>query len=617
MVTVGIICEYNPFHNGHLYQINKVRSLFGDECAVVAIMSGNFVQRGEGALLDKWSRARAALLCGVNLVIELPVVYATGSAERFADGGVALVAATGLCDYLVFGSESGDLNCLDVLAETLAFEPALYRQQLKSYLDQGFSFPVSRAKALHDYNPALGSEQLLGSSNNILAIEYLKAIKRRNIKDVKPFTIKREGQDYHMNAPANPDVFWSASAIRASLIPTTSIPIPIPIPSKLSVENASISSNLLVNRSIPMELMMCANSSVPMARANRSVPVAHVTTAKLLHTLVDAMPVAALSTLADKFHNKECISSQEIFADAIFTQLRSMNTDALAQISGMNEGLAARLKEFAKKNPGSTNRSVEYTKSNKKPIRLCADSENLNVRVFTDSDTSNTNVYTESDNPNISMPTKSDSHNIRVSDNSDNLNVGVSTTSENLNFGVSTASDNLNVKVTSESDNLDINISNESENANNLISSGITNANKEEEKVSIPYGLLESLIDNVTTRRHPKSRVGRALIHMLLGIRTDDLELFDAAKGPLYLRILGFDKKGQYLLKIMKKTATLPILMKGSDFLEYANNEENTAFRRMAEIDCIATDIWMLKVNKPFGQDFTTPPISFLRSPRR
>ena len=100
---------------------------------------------------------------------------------------------------------------------------------------------------------------------------------------------------------------------------------------------------------------------------------------------------------------------------------------------------------------------------------------------------------------------------------------------------------------------------------------------------------------------------------MILGLCTDDFEQFDDEHGPFYLRILGFDKKGRYLLKRMRTTATLPILMKGSDFLEYANNPENQALRRMAELDCIATDLWMSKIGKGPGMDFTTPPIAFLR----
>jgi len=207
-------------------------------------------------------------------------------------------------------------------------------------------------------------------------------------------------------------------------------------------------------------------------------PDAHdMSTASLIQTLADAMPVKSLAILADRFHRKKIIISQELFPDIIFSHLDSTSLATLNKISGMNEGLGARLKEYSKKS--------------------------------TD----------------IASP-------------------------------------------------------------------------------------LSTLINDVTSKRIPSSRVARSILHMYLGIRTDDLELFDKAKGPLYLRILGFNKKGRYLLKLMRKSASLPIIMNGSDFLEYPNNPENKALKRMAELDCAATDIWMSKINEKCGQDITTPPIT-------
>jgi predicted nucleotidyltransferase len=195
---------------------------------------------------------------------------------------------------------------------------------------------------------------------------------------------------------------------------------------------------------------------------------------------MDSMPAASLAILADRFHRGKCIPSQEFFAPAIFAQLRSLSLEKMADIPGMNEGLAERLKEYAGK-------------------------------------------------------------------------------TRDLSFA------------------------------------------------------LSSLITDVSTKRHPQTRVRRCLLHMLLGLETADFDLFDNKKGPLYLRILGFDKKGQYLLKKMKTTAVLPILMKGSDFLEYANNPGNRAIRRMAELDSIATDLWMFQTGVGPGRDYTAPPVTLPR----
>lgn len=531
MIVVGIICEYNPLHNGHLYQIRKIRERFGEDCAVIAVMSGNFVQRGEAAVLDKWSRARAALLGdaadnisrsaagdgvasvviadsssstdikssstsqrdksgGVNLVIELPTVYATGSAELFADGGVAIAAATGLCDYLVFGSEAGDINTLTKISDILAFEPDEYKTLLKKYLDTGVSFPSARLSALNEYLPSLNAGEILKKSNNILAIEYLKSIARRKIKGMKPFTIKRIGQDYqdsqvptdkstqsptnnnNNNNNVNPitedapniEYFWSATAIR----------------------------NVLAGKDIMLK--------------------------DIILSLSDAMPTAALAILASEFQSGNCILSQEVFADIIFSQLLPKYSKVLDKMPGMNEGLGSRLKTIAA-NPGkASNRFKQSAQS--ASAETAETTESADPTDFEES----SNTY-----------------------------------------------------------------------------------------VAANFASLNSLIEQASTKRFPKSRVRRALIQMLLGIKNEDLTTFEKSGGPQYLRILGFDKKGQYLLKRMRKSATLPIIMKGSDFLEHANTAENHAFRRMAELDCISTDIWSLKTDRIIGKDFTNQPIMFLK----
>ncbi len=201
MQTVGIICEYNPLHLGHEKQLHQIRSTFAEDVAIVCLMSGNFVQRGHPAILDQSLRAQAAIACGADLVLELPVTYALSSAEGFAAGGVSILGK--FCDYLCFGSESGDADTLTATATAL-LQPE-FVPQLHSYLEQGLSFPAARQAALG----ALGDH--LRFPNDILAVEYCKAILTQGCR-MKPMVIRRPGS-YHSAEPdiQNP----SATAVRA------------------------------------------------------------------------------------------------------------------------------------------------------------------------------------------------------------------------------------------------------------------------------------------------------------------------------------------------------------------------------------------------------------------
>lgn len=214
MRIVGIIAEYNPFHQGHAYQIKKVRELTQADFILVS-MSGNFVQRGAPAMFDKYTRAHAALLSGADLVLELPVSIATGSAEAFARGGVRLLHDTGIVTDLCFGSECGDLSSLERLASFLAEEPTDYKLHLQDGLKQGLSFPAAREQAVRFSDPSLPAE-LLGMPNNLLGLEYLKALHLYE-SSIRPFTIQREGSGYH-DTDVSSGQYSSASAIRAELI---------------------------------------------------------------------------------------------------------------------------------------------------------------------------------------------------------------------------------------------------------------------------------------------------------------------------------------------------------------------------------------------------------------
>ncbi|MDR2088551.1 MAG: nucleotidyltransferase family protein [Clostridiales Family XIII bacterium] len=188
--TVGIVAEYNPFHNGHRHHIARSAALTGADC-VVAVMSGNFVQRGEPALVDKWRRAKAAVENGVDLVLELPFLYATGSAEHFASGAVRLLDAMGCVTHLSFGCEAGSVAPLAEAARVLAAESPAFKEALRAGLKAGKSFPRARAEALRG-EAGEASARLLEHPNNILAVEYLKQCMRTG-SGLVPVAVKRTG----------------------------------------------------------------------------------------------------------------------------------------------------------------------------------------------------------------------------------------------------------------------------------------------------------------------------------------------------------------------------------------------------------------------------------------
>ncbi|MCD8363918.1 MAG: nucleotidyltransferase family protein [Lachnospiraceae bacterium] len=213
MNVVGIIAEYNPFHQGHALHLREARALTGADYVVV-VMSGNYVQRGTPAMFDKYTRAEAALRCGADLVLELPIPSASASAEYFALGAVTLLTKTGLVTDLCFGSESGSLSDLQCIAELLTDEPEAYRSLLHSFLSKGNSFPKARQLALAGLDSSIHTE-LLKSPNNLLGIEYLKALIRLR-SPVRPHTIARLGEDYHEQTLESERVA-SAGALRAAL----------------------------------------------------------------------------------------------------------------------------------------------------------------------------------------------------------------------------------------------------------------------------------------------------------------------------------------------------------------------------------------------------------------
>ncbi|HSH36507.1 nucleotidyltransferase [Schnuerera sp.] len=222
MKVVGLITEYNPFHLGHKYHLTKSKEVTNSDYSIV-VMSGSFVQRGEPSLIDKWTKTKMAIDNGVDLVIELPFIFSTQSAELFAYGSIALLNSLNIVDYVVFGSELGSLDYLIKIAQILLDEPPYYKERLKKHLNDGNSFSVSRSNALKDYfckfniklKHGIHLKDILKMSNNILAIEYLKALKKLNSK-IQPVTIKRIGSSYR-ETQLNHKIS-SATGIRNKLI---------------------------------------------------------------------------------------------------------------------------------------------------------------------------------------------------------------------------------------------------------------------------------------------------------------------------------------------------------------------------------------------------------------
>ena len=203
MKILGLITEYNPFHNGHLYHLNKSKEI-SNATHTVAIMSGNFLQRGEPAIMHKWARAKTAIKSGVDLVIELPTLYACSTAEIFAFGAISLLDNLGAINHISFGSEIGNLSLLSKIANILANPPPQFSTILKEYIDSGLMFPVARSRAITMYFKKIEHyktdklvliDNIMKNPNNILGIEYLKAIKQLG-SQITPYTISRKTTCY-------------------------------------------------------------------------------------------------------------------------------------------------------------------------------------------------------------------------------------------------------------------------------------------------------------------------------------------------------------------------------------------------------------------------------------
>ena len=213
--VVGIIAEYNPFHNGHSYHIQNTKAQTGADF-VVAVMTGNFTQRGNTSVINKWEKAKMALNGDADLVIELPTIYSVSSAENFANGAVKILNELGIVDTISFGMEADDISTLNNIANVLVNEPPEYKAILEHELSKGNSFPKARENALMMYlNDIKRYANVVKGSNNILAIEYLKALKKQK-SSIVPFGVKREKVYY--NSTKIIDEYASATGIRNLLL---------------------------------------------------------------------------------------------------------------------------------------------------------------------------------------------------------------------------------------------------------------------------------------------------------------------------------------------------------------------------------------------------------------
>lgn len=215
MKIAGIVVEYNPLHHGHIHHYNESKRISQAD-AVIAVMSGHFLQRGEPAIVDKWTRTEMALKMGVDLVLELPVAYATGSAEWFAYGAVASLNATGVVDELVFGMESDDLSYMKKLAQLLVDKQQQLSPLIAKHLDTGISYPAAYSLAASELGGMSHTHALLSQPNNSLGLHYLMALYRLH-SSIVPRSIVRQHADYHEVQPSHASI-TSATAIRRMIL---------------------------------------------------------------------------------------------------------------------------------------------------------------------------------------------------------------------------------------------------------------------------------------------------------------------------------------------------------------------------------------------------------------
>ena len=302
--VLGIIAEYNPFHNGHLYHLKESKRKCNAKY-VVAIISGNFTQRGDASIVNKFEKAKMAIENGIDMVIELPTLYSISSAENFADGAIKILNELNFITHISFGSESGNINQLNDIASILTDEPEEFSKLLKEELRKGSSFPVARQNAIEKFLNLTNKNEfnkLLKSPNNILAIEYLKALKKIK-SNITPITIERKNVDYYSeNIVEN---FASSTKIRKEIS-----------------ENLNMHTNIMDINNMDINNMNMNNMDVNMDMFLNS-----------------CMPKKSYDIIKENIEKGNCIQGLKCFEDMIFYKLRSMQINEIKEIPDVCEGL--------------------------------------------------------------------------------------------------------------------------------------------------------------------------------------------------------------------------------------------------------------------------------------
>ena len=387
--VLGIVAEYNPFHNGHLYHLNESKKLTGADYTI-AIIGGSFTQRGSTSLIDKWSKAKMSLLNGVDLVIELPVLYATSSAENFADGAIKILNSLNIVDYISFGAETSNVDILDKFADVLYNEPKEYQNLLAHELKKGISFPKARENALLMYiNDIRNSVNVLSSPNNILGIEYLKALKKYNSK-INPICVKRVESEY--NSTDFSDDIASATAIR-SLIKNKSFEI---IKTLLPSNTYSILLDNIRNGHIVEDLNIFEKEIIYVLRKMSIEEISNLPDVSegLEFAIKDAANscnsiIELLSIIKSKRYTSTRIQRILLYALLGITKKDmeiSKSTLPYVRILGFNENGAKLVSEISKNNP-----KLNIITSVKKFVDS---NKNKNLKQMLDKDIFATNVYT-------------------------------------------------------------------------------------------------------------------------------------------------------------------------------------------------------------------------------
>lgn len=387
--VLGIIAEYNPFHNGHLYHLNKSKELSKADYSI-AVIGGNFTQRGEPAIIDKWSRARMALLNGVDLVLELPVLYATSSAENFAYGAIKILDSLGIVDDLYFGAENANIHILNDFAEILYKEPKKYKNLLAEELNKGLSFPSARENALMSY---LGNARqyvnVLSSPNNILGIEYLKALKKTKSL-INPIALDRTGV-YH-NQIEFSDNMASGTAIRNSInmnLLSDTEPL-MPKTSYSIIKKASKDGHIVFDLSAyEKEIIfslrkMSVDNIANLQDVSEGLENLIKKAANSCNNLKDL-----INSIVSKRYTKTRIQRILLYSLLGITKkdiMLSKKTVPYARILGYNQNGKFLISEIVKLNP-----NIEFVASVKKYTDRCT---NKNLQLMLEKDILATNVYT-------------------------------------------------------------------------------------------------------------------------------------------------------------------------------------------------------------------------------